>query len=389
VSVIFFWLLALFSKETALFWIPALIFLWEWGKGFEKLLQQTWYIVALFLIGGLYGILRLQAVPEFWRKHVQDLSFSEALGTRLSVFLFRLIDVVSPFKPNFSDATPIVNMTSWKPWLAIFIFLACVFIVYRSKKKPIVSRVLFFIFITLLPALSILPLPRFSSPHYSFIAAPAAGIAAVLIGRKVMSSIGSTGKAIFILLITVWVSFMAVSTFNAGFQFKNDLTLFGFEIKRDDNFREGHFYLGDYYLRRGNYQLAAEHLEDSLRQRPDVIAFVDRPAAMINLAGTYLSLRKIDEAQKLLREVAEKNTESNRLRSIYNLAVIADRKGAYQEIVNLLDDDINQWQQPEPLLLLVKGLVKTGREDEAEQILTNNLFIKDDKKRQEILLKFR
>jgi len=386
---IFFWTAALFSKETALFWIPTLIFLWEWTKGFKKLRQHSLYIVTFILVAVLYGIFRLQAVPEIWRSVKADLSLSGALGTRLSMLTQRLTDIFNPTKPAFSDAVLVKGMVSWHTWLAILSIVAGVVITFKSKRRSIVTRLAFFVLIALIPALSIVPLPRFNSPHYSFIAIPVVGMIVVLIGRQVVRRFGNLGKALFVLLVGIWIFFMAVSTFTAGFQFKDDLRLFGPEVKRDDNFREGHFYLGDYYLRRENYQLAAKHLEDSLRQRPGVIAFVDRPAAMINLAGTYLSLRKIDEAQKLLREVAEKNSGINHLRSLYNLAVIADRKGAYQEIVNLLGDDIYQWQQPEPLLLFVKGLVKTGNEAGAEGILKNRLFINDYKKRQEIIQTFR
>ena len=280
-------------------------------------------------------------------------------------------------------------MTAWKPWLAIFLLLMLVVFAYKNGKKSSISKLIFFIFITLLPSFSILPLPRFSSPHYSFIAAPAAGVAAILIGRKVFGYFRGAGKAIFILLLTIWVSSMAVSTYTAGFQFKNDLTLFSKEVKRDNDFREGHFYLGDYYLRKGNYQQSARHLRESLKNEPKIIAFVDRSAAKINLAGAFFSLQKIDQAQELLKEVVIESSGSNRLNALYNLAVIADRKGNYQEIVKLLSKEIEQLRRPEPLLLLVKGLVKTGKGNEAEQILKMKLYISEEKKRQEILQMFR
>ena len=389
IGMLFFWLMAIFSKETALFWVPALIFLWEWGKGFKNLHRNLWYIIAFFLLAIIYGVFRLRAIPEIWSTKIQNLSFSEALATRLSVFTVRLVDIISPLKPDFSDATSTVDMTAWKPWLAIFLLLMLVVFAYKNGKKSSISKLIFFIFITLLPSFSILPLPRFSSPHYSFIAAPAAGVAAILIGRKVFGYFRGAGKAIFILLLTIWVSSMVVSTYTAGFQFKNDLTLFSKEVKRDNDFREGHFYLGDYYLRKGNYQQSARHLRESLKNEPKIIAFVDRSAAKINLAGAFFSLQKIDQAQELLKEVVIESSGSNRLNALYNLAVIADRKGNYQEIVKLLSKEIEQLRRPEPLLLLVKGLVKTGKGNEAEQILKMKLYISEEKKRQEILQIFR
>ena len=389
VSCIFFCLMALFSKETALFWVPALIFVWEWGRNFKKLRQNFYYFITFFLAAIFYIVFRLQAVPEIWQTYAHVLSFSQALGTRLSVFILRLIDVLNPIKPALSDATLVRDMTAWQAWIAILILIASVIIVGKNKKKSVATRLTLFILITLVPALSIVPLPRFNSPHYSFIAAPAAGIIAVLIGRWLTSRFPKRGKKVFILLISILIFFMATNSFLSGFQFKDDRSLFGPEVKRDDNFREGHFYLGDYYLRQGNFKQAEKHLEVSLLKNAKVIAFVDRPAAMVNLAGAYLSLQKIDKAEKLLRDVAKKSYGSNRLRAIYNLAVIADRKGDYREVVRLLGDEINQWQQPEPILLYVKGLIKTGNEVEANNILESRLYINDDKKRQEIIQTFR
>lgn len=386
---IFFWAAALLSKETALFWVPALIFFWEWIKGFKKLDQDLWYFACLLFTAIFYIVLRLRAVPELWSAHVENLSFDQALGTRLLILIRRFIDIFNPIKPNLSDATLIVDMTSWRPLLTIFIVLACATMIYIRKKKSITSRILFFIFITLLPSLSIIPLPRFNSPHYSFVAAPAAGVAVILIGKQIVNSFGLLGKAVFSLFAILWISLMAVNTFSAGFLFKNDLILFGPEVARDENYREGHFYLGDYYLRSRKLEEAIKHFEDSLIKKPKIIAFIDRPAAKINLAGAYFSQQKIEKAEKLLREVANESSGTNRLNALYNLAVIADRNGDYQEVVKLLRVEINRWQWPEPLLLFVKGLVKTGREVEAESILKNRLFIDEYKERQEIIQTFR
>ena len=70
---------------------------------------------------------------------------------------------------------------------------------------------------------------------------------------------------------------------------------------------------------------------------------------------------------------------------LYNLAVISERKSDYEKVVNLLKNEVNQWQEPQPLLLYVKGLVKIGRESDADNILKNKLFVIDKQKRQEII----
>lgn len=381
---LFFWLMALFSKETALFWVPGFIFIWEWSKGFENLRQNTRYILTFLIPLFIYIILRLQAVPQFWTKNTQtqNLNLSEVIGSRLSVFISQLSNIMNPLQPSFSDATLITNIVSAKALLAAFLLFVGLILVFRNKKNSILSRLVFFVLIALLPALSIIPLPRFNSPHYGFIAIPAAGIIAILIARRITNKLV---KTLFTLFIGLWFLIMTVNTFMAGFQFKDDYTLFNPEVIKDENFREGHFYLGDYYLRRRNFPLAEMHLEASLKENPKFLAFVDRSAAITNLAGTYLSQEKFGPAEKVLKELLKKSSGGNRLMAIYNLAVIAERKGDFQEVVSLLKNKIDQWRQPQQLLLYVKGLVKTGNESEADKILKNKLIISEANKRKEII----
>ncbi|OGK09686.1 hypothetical protein A2767_07520 [Candidatus Roizmanbacteria bacterium RIFCSPHIGHO2_01_FULL_35_10] len=379
---LFFWLLALFSKETALFWVPGLIFIWESSQGFENLRQQFKYFLAFLFTAIFYIILRIQTVPEFWTEQSQNLNLNEAIGTRLSVFLSQLLNIIVPFQSGLSDATLITKITTVKPILAILILFAGLILVLRNKKNSILFRLVFFVLIMLLPALSIIPLPRFNSPHYGFIAAPAAGVIVILIAGFITNKLA---KSVFLIFISTWLLIMIVSTFRAGFQFKDDFTLFNPEVKKDNNFKEGHFYLGDYYLRRGNFKEAEKHLEVSLQENPKLIAFVDRSAAMTNLAGAYLAQQKFGKAEKLLEELIKKSSGNNRLMVLYNLAVISERKSDYEKVVNLLKNEVNQWQEPQPLLLYVKGLVKIGRESDADNILKNKLFVIDKQKRQEII----
>src|SRR3989344_64551 len=385
---VFFWLMALVSKETALFWVPALIFIWEWSRGFKNLRREFWYFTTFFLTTSVYIFLRVRAVPELWTKPGQYLNISEALGTRFSVFLTRLFELVNPFKPSFSDATLISDITNFKSLIMVFILTAGLVLILFSKKNYVIVRLILFILITLLPALSIVPLPRFSSSHYGFIATPAAGVMVILFLRFIFRSTGKTGKSIAVAVTGIWLLIMSVSTFKAGFQFKNDLSLFSLEVERDGNFKEGHFYLGDYYLRQGNFKEAEAHLEASLEKNPRVIAFIDRTAAMTNLAGAYFSQQKFAKAEKLLKELVIKSSGGNRLRAVYNLAVIAERKRDYKQVVNLLREEISQWQESQPILLYVKGLVKTGREAEGDRILKNSLLITDEQKRQAVLQEF-
>lgn len=383
---LFSWLLALLSKETAFFWVPALICYREWSGRFDKKKYYLPHFIVFLLTVIFYISLRIYAVPQFWTTGVQNLNFNEALGTRLNVLFTRLVEIVSPLKPNFSDATLITNLIAWKPVTVILILIAGLTVVLTNKRNSLPSRLVFFVMITLLPALSIIPLPRFNSPHYSFITVPAAGVIIILMAGYFS---GKSAKTIIYLLIGVWLLIMTVNTFYSGFRFKNDYTLFNPEVAQDVNFREADFYLGDYYLRQGKFDLAESHLEASLEKNPNIIAFVDRKAAVTNLAGVYLSQRKFDQAKKKLMELIKQSSGGDRLRTIYNLAVIAERQNKYQEVVEVLQGEINQWQNTQVLLLYVKGLVKTGNENKADEILRDKLLVGDEKKREELIREIR
>jgi len=376
------WMLALFSKETALFWVPALILIWEWSQGAKKknLNFKDYLLPTAAVI--LYCVLHQIATARLWSNQPINLSFSEALGTRLSVFLLRLAELISPFKPSFSDATEIVGFVSQPSALSLLFILTGIVLIIKSGKKSILSRLVLFIFVALLPSLSIIPLPRFSSPHYGLITLPAIGVVGILIYRRLTAHLT---RKIFISAIGLWLLVMTVTTFKAGFRFKNDYTLFSPEVAKDDNFREGHFYLGDYFLRKKDYQSAEKHLEAALRTNPKVIAFIDRNAAMTNLAGVYLALEKYPQAEKLLEELIKNSSGSEKLLALYNLAVIKERRGDYQGIVTLLKDTLGQWSQTQPIILYLKALVKSGNLKEAGVILKDKLNIIDNFKRQEII----
>lgn len=377
-----FWLFALFSKETALFWPLAFILIWEWTTGIKKKnLDLKQYISASFVLI-FYLSLRYIALRQFWNNKNLSLNWSEALGTRLTVLFWRLIELINPSKPSFSDATKIVGINNLLSLSAIVILISALFLLVRGGRKTILARLILFIFFALLPSLSLIYLPRFSSPHYGFIAIPAAGVMLVIFFRKINHNLS---RKTLMLFSAIGIIIMSINTFRAGYQFKDDYTFFKTEVERDGNFKEGHFYLGDYYLRQEDHVLAEKHLQAALKSDPKIIAFVDKNAAMTNLAGVYLAQEKYAEAEEMLLEIIKISSGKNKLLAIYNLAVVKERRGDYQGIIRLLKDTLNEWIQPQPVFLYVKALIKTGSITEAVNILKNKLKINEDVKVQEVI----
>jgi hypothetical protein len=405
-------LLGLFSKETALVWIPGFILLWEItalhnsssgmpiqgrrnflpgqpsGKTttFLSRIRLSWtsllFFGELFALG-IYLFLRNHAVPEMWRVSAVTLPLSQTIGTRLQILGGQLLELVSPFKPGLSDATPIVSVTAFPPILTAIVVLLGVGIVVRSGLRSEWTITVLFLAVALAPAMNIAPLPRFSSPHYGYLAVVGVAMLVLLVQRSLDHNIPSASRT-FKLAVIAWLVVMAVVTFAKGFQFRNDLTLFEPEVKRDPYFLEGHFYLGNHFMQKGEENRAATEFEASLQNLPRRIAYVDRTAALINLAGIRFRQTRFEAAEELLQLAAEKAPPYQMTTIAYNRALVAAQHKDYAAVVALLMKGTYQWNRPEPLLLLAKALRKLDRTEEAVNALTRALPLLDKEGRQKL-----
>lgn len=127
--------------------------------------------------------------------------------------------------------------------------------------------------------------------------------------------------------------------------------------------------MGNYYWGQGNLAEATKYFELSLQENPNVIAYVDRPSAMVNLAGVFVAQDHNEEAQKLLQEVIGTTAGENALLARYNLALIAYNQNDYQTVVNLLDGHITGWNKEEPWILLIRTYVALENRKETERVI--------------------
>jgi tetratricopeptide (TPR) repeat protein len=372
--------LALLAKETAVVTIPALVLLWE-------LTAQTatpWKKSSGLLIGGGMAIavwvaLRLHAVPDVWRATSTPLSLSQALGTRLAVIGQRLLELVTPLKPDLSDAARIVELGSPSALLPIVVGVGAVGFVLRRGLRSPWSIALGFVGVALAPALNVVPLPRFSSPHYGYFASLGTGMIALLGLRAVASwpKLHRTAAA----ALTVWLAVAAISTFTAGPSYHDDLTLFGPEVARDPLFLEGRSYLGDRLAREEQYEGAAAHYEIALQGSEGVIAFVDGRSVAVNLAGIRLRQERFQEAEALLSAAARDAPPRLRPHIAYNRALVASKTADHARVVALLDEAGADWGRPEPLLLRAQALRRLGRTNEAIETLRRVMPLVDEQRR--------
>lgn len=293
-----FFSLALLSKETAIVLLPLLIVFWEY-LNFKKLGRINFKLLTgvlfLYLI---YFLLRFQAVPEVWRSKEISLPLFQTLGTRMLAFGKLLLGLFVPFKPGFSDATLIVGIFYPASLAVLFILIGVSLFLIRSRLRSQISISIFLLFLIFLtPSLNLVPLPRFYSPHYGYLAVSAFAILIVLLAEKFRGFF----RFLYICIIIVWIFFASFFTLQAGRLFKNDLTLFQPEVDQDPNFLEAHYYLGYYYLSKKDLRSAKKHYQSILVQPKNVLAFADRFAFYLNLGSISLVEGRLLEAQNFFK----------------------------------------------------------------------------------------
>jgi hypothetical protein len=370
---------ACFSKETAFFYIPSIIAVWEAARA----VRSNGFRVGAALRGaaaawpaalttaaalGMVFFLRLHALPNVWRLAPVSLPPLEAVATRLSAIGKYFVNFVSPFWLSFSDATAIVTAHRMFPIaLTVAVVCAALIVIYLKRGFSLQGITMaLLIAIGLFPASNIVPLPRFYSPHYAYMAlAPAIG-AAVLIARLALRTLRPRFKQGLVVIFLAWLVTAAVSTFSAGPRFKSDETFFLPEVNKDPRFLEAWFYLGNYHLVAGEPDRAWKDYEKSLRSGADFIAFIDRPGFLINQSAAALQRSDLVAADSTMRLAQECAPENLRLDVLYNRAFIAGRRGDYDAVIDLLYPERDNFRRPEAFLMLANALQNRGRATEAE-----------------------
>lgn len=381
--------LACFSKETACFYIPLFLALWEiirfacsarGSSGMPPANRATAAVSALPLILklapavvtataiGSVVCLRLCAVPRLWRITAAPLPFFEGIATRLSVIGIHLVNLVSPLPPRLGDAVSIVGMGNPGAVAVAVALIAAVGLMLRRGFSFQGTAMLLLLGIGLFPALTILPLPRFYSPHYAYVAvAPVAGIVILLV-RAVRHRFGPAAERGFSALALTWLLVAALSTAIWGGRFKSDLTFFGPEVARDQRFLEGWFYLGNYYRDRGNLDEAWQAYQKGLLSGPGFIAFIDRPEVLINQSAVAIwrnDLASADSLMLLARACAPPYLQPD---ITCNRAFIAGRRGDWDTVIALLAGKEENLQRPQACFILAAALRQRGYEKESREM---------------------
>ena len=374
----------LLSKETSLFWIPAIVVAWEVRRAStpsdtaarRRSAVRASSVVGLTILA--YLLARAAAVPAVWHRGAVPLSLGESVGTRLAALARQVEHLVDPRLPSLSDAMPIAALSP-EAVVGGLVLVGVIMGAVRWRGTD-GGWICAFLTIALAPSLNIVPLPRFTSAHYGYLAAFGAAMAvAAALARCGKGTMGHIARG----AVGVWVATAALSTVAGGTRFSSDESLFTPAVAEDDRFLEGHYYLGEAARRADDLARADAHLSAALRFRDDTLAYVDWVAASVGLAGVRLRQNRLDEAEQLLKLAESRASGPTRQEIVYNQAVVAARRGDTRRVVALLE--LETWDRPEPVLLLARSLAALGRREDAAAELRRALPMLDETSRRHVV----
>jgi tetratricopeptide (TPR) repeat protein len=338
------------TKETALVLGVLAIAALELERRTEPPLR--WRLLGAEAAAAVVAVgLRLFSVREWRAAHV-GLGAGEAVGTRLAALARSALAIV-PVDRSLCDAFPITPLASGRALVGALL-LAAVIVGARRRRGPALLLAL-----SLLPALQLVPIMRWWSPHYLYVPfcflAMLIGEALALRGRRTLAAAAAVAAV------------LAVVTALDDLRFRNDGTLWSTEVARQPACREGQFYLGVAALEQKRVDEAALHLERAVAGDPRVLSYVDRGAALQNLGVARLEQGQLEPARTSLRAALDLVTvEAARRQISHDLAAVELRAGQPAEAVRLLEVETARPDAfPQSIFLHARALHDLGREREA------------------------
>ncbi|MBX7098416.1 MAG: tetratricopeptide repeat protein [Myxococcaceae bacterium] len=350
-------LLAALSKETGLVLGPLLALGWV-----ASLPRERWRAEGASLLavgGGLLAALALRlAFAPAW--HVQNpaLSALEFVGTRLASLGKSALALLAPVDPRVCDAFPVT--LPWQPLALLGLGVGLALLVLAVRARPLGL----WLGLALAPSLSLVPVPRFWSPHYLYLPLAFAGVLAA-------EALERTGRRWALQLLWAACAVLAVVSFVDSRRYRDDGALFGTELEGRAERREAQLYFGDARRAAGDLAAAAAAYRAAVTRTPGVIAYSDELAALQNLGLVQLQQEQYLEAELTFLEALERPHDERRGRELnHDLAAVALARGDPGGAEALLRAEAARSDAfPESLALFARALHALGRDDEARAVL--------------------
>ena len=266
--------------------------------------------------------LRLAFAPA-WKSSFPSLSVGEVIGTRAAAFGKSMVRLLLPIDPSFCDAFEV--RTFVHPLALAGLAVGVAVAVYGLRRKGIALLFL----VSLVPSLSLVPLPRFWSPHYLYV--PAALLACLvceaLADRGSRQRLGLTLTIVALGMFSLWDSR----------RYSDDESLFTPEVAAEPRCREAHFYLAEIQRKKGQLEAAADGYQQAATPVRGVLSFSSEPAALQNLGLVRMAQGKLDLAERALTQALQYPlSELDRRHAVHNLAAVATVQKNWERVETLL-----------------------------------------------------
>ncbi|MBI3185654.1 MAG: hypothetical protein HYZ28_26240 [Myxococcales bacterium] len=352
------------AKETALVLGPAFVLALEIGFGgrLGPLRQRARLLAAEALgLGGALA-LRLAFAPP-WRASFHALSPSEAFGARAAALAKSAVRMLVPFDASICDAFPIVGALHPTALAGLGVAVAIGSLAARRRGPALLFG------LAMLPSLSLVPVPRFWSPHYLYL--PAALLSWMVAEQIARAAQGRLRSAAFGAFSVVVLGLACFSAYDAS-RYVSDRTLFEPEVAAQPACREAHLYLADERLRGGDLENAAEGYLAAARPAVGFISYSSEATAWQNLGLVRLRQGRLEEAEEAVRAAqAYPGEESERRKLTHNLAAVEAARGSWEQAARLLSAECDREDAlAESILLRARALHELGRAEESRALVS-------------------
>ena len=312
--------MALTSKEAALWWLPAFwLLLPELGAARKRGLMVLLGLCVAALVA------RWTAVGGVWPVASEPLTVAQHKATALAAIARRALDLGGFWLPSLNDAVQVAGPLDPWAWLGAAMIAACLYFALRGWLEAWQGwRLAALLVVLVLPAMNLLPLPRWSSPHYWYLAPLPLALMVARALRRLPSKLSLARWA--------WPLSIALVTATGGPRLVDDVALFSPDVARAPEnrpFREGHQWLGHaaWTANPPDAARAATHLQAAIAPVEGAIAYVDAATCMFNLAGARIRLGEFRAAELLLDTLVARPPPTKEAQTAELLAYVAGRRG--------------------------------------------------------------
>ena len=184
--------------------------------------------------------------------------------------------------------------------------------------------------VSLVPALDLVPAPRFWSPHYLY-------LPLVFLALGLANAVGELRR--LALVAAPVLALLAVASWQQARRYHDDRALFEAELEQRPACREGWLYVGDARRITGDLDAAAIAYQRAVAPHPDALAYVDLAASWQNLGVVQLQRGELGDAETAFRTALTLADARAKRELTHDLAAARFAEGHADEAAQLLESE--------------------------------------------------